>query len=394
MSTATTPKTIDKDRGTWTSASNAAADNACGGRHLAQRGIPDRPSDDSKRGSRIHAALATQMASPGDSHINRKQLDALNLEERETYDACKQIEAKLVSQYFGQKLPEELRVVREQRFWTKLNSGQQEIAHSGQADVVWTSPGKALVLDFKTLASDVPESPRNLQLRDLACLVRGSLHPQAEIAVAIVQPYVTHKPELCVYSPADLDRATQEMFQRILRSNNPQSKRVAGELQCKFCKAKSRCPEYQHWAGQMTPPAMLNILGVPLAQWTGQQCAQAANALGPCLKFLDEVKEELKTRLEKDPASVPGWTLQPGAKRETITNAQGVFDRFAGLGGKVEQFMGCITVGKAKLREAVNSVTGAKGKALDAAMDTLTKDCVQVTEGAPSLKRVKPEAKA
>lgn len=360
------------------------ADSFCPGRHLAQKGMPDSPSAASESGQKIHAALAAGSQLQG----GRPTLDALNVEEREVYDACETIRCKVVEQYFGNFAGKPYREFREQRLWAKFKFNGVEYEHSGQYDFAARCETKALILDYKTLAGEVAESSHNLQLRDLACLLAGNMVPTEEVAVAIVQPFVTHKPELCVYNRADLTRATKAMFDRVVTSNDPKSRRIAGEVQCKFCKARSKCVEYQKWAGQITPPAMLGILSVPMQSWTPEQCATAANALGPCQKFLDELKDLLKSRLEADPLSVPGWTLKPGFVRESITNPAEVFKRFVGLGGNVEQFMPVITVTKAKLKEAAHELTGARGKQLDAAMETLTNGCVQGTQTAPSLKRV------
>lgn len=376
-------ETVDPVRRGWTSASNAAADEACPGRHLAQRGIPEpAKSSDATSGTRIHQALADS----GDPLF----MKSLSLEERETFDTCRQIEKKTVANYFGDTR-DPMRVFRHRRFWVKFqNAADGTIAaeHSGEADVVWRAGTRLLIADYKTLAGDTPGSPRNLQLRDLAVLARGELMPITEVATVIVQPLVTHSPEICIYSEADLARSEQELFTRVLASNNPESPRLPGEMQCQFCLAKTRCLEYQKWAGAITPPQMLSVLEVPIISWTPEQRAIAANALGPALFLLEQIKTFFKDGLAKDPAFIPGWTLAAGARREAITNPQECFTRFAALGGTLEQFMRTISVGKGKLREALNGVTGAKGLNLDKAMDTLTEGITQVSQNAPSLKRL------
>jgi hypothetical protein len=132
---------------------------------------------------------------------------------------------------------------------------------------------------------------------------------------------------------------------------------------------------------------MLTVLEVPMADWTVEQRVAAANALGPALELLEQIKEFIKTGLEKDPRFCPGWKLKPGNVVETITDPQGVFDRFTKLGGSVEQFLKAIKVGKEKLREQLSAVTGAKGKALDKALKALTDGLVEANRNRPSLKK-------
>jgi Protein of unknown function (DUF2800) len=376
---------LDPQRHGWTSASAAPADQLCPGRHQAQRGIAQKPSDDASGGQAIHDALKNSDASK------------LTLDQVDVYDSCKAIEAKLVKAVFGEKVTPI--AFREQRYWCKIKISASSVGagvtleHSGQADVVYRSGPMALVIDYKTLQGDVEDSPKNLQLRDLACLVKGHFVTVDQIATAIIQPLVTHDPEVCMYDNSDLARAEAEMFARVAASNAPGAKRVAGETQCKFCLAKGKCVEYSAWTGGMIPTGNVEpvvkelIFQTAMEAWTPNQRAIAASLLGPAGKALDEIKEFLKDGLAQDPAFVPGWTLSAGTKRESIKDPQACFDRFAGMGGKLDDFMGCVTVGKTRLKEAVNKVTGSVGRKLDADVAKLTEGIVEASVSAPSLKK-------
>jgi hypothetical protein len=368
----------DPIRRGWTSASNAGPDSLCPGRHLAQRGIPEPPKKDefAASGQKIHNALAH----------DDQGTSGLTLEEREVFDNCRKIEKETVLQYFG-STTEPMRVFRHRRHWAQIRNGEQMFEHSGEADVIYRAGTRLLIADYKTLAGDTTESPRNLQLRDLAVLAWGALTPITEVATVIIQPFVTHNPEVCIYSGEDLAQSQEEMFLRVAASNNPDSLRVPGEEQCGYCLAKSQCVEYLKWAGKILPPQLLP-LDTPMAAWTPEQRAKAANALGPAFELLEHVKKSLKEGLSKDPDFVPGWALVPGAKREAIVNAQECFNRFTAMGGTLQQFIACISVGKTKLREALNEVTGAKGMGLDKAMKSLTDGIVEFNQNAPSLKKV------
>lgn len=381
----------DNIRRGWTSASNAEADLLCPGRHGAQRGIPEpEKGPDALQGTVIHKALET-----GD-------MTGLSVEQTEVHDSCKNIEGKLVEAFFGAGAP--VVAFRHKRYWCKIQVNLPDktfvtLEHSGEVDVVYRSGTKALILDYKTLAGDIEESPKNLQLRDLAVLVKGNDVVISEIGVAIIQPYVSHKPELCVYSNADLIRATEEMYARVDASNLKDSKRVAGELQCKFCLAKTKCQPYIAWAGTMIPTGSGDplvkelVFQTAMENWTPAQRTIAAGLLGPAVKVVDEIKDFLKEGMAKDPNFVPGYTLTNGSKRESISDPQAAFTRFNKLGGTVDSFMRTVTVGVAKLRDEVAEVTGKKGKALDQTMADLKKDIIQTSITAPSIKKL-PEVKA
>lgn len=372
----------------WSSASNAAYDLACPGRHIAQRGIAEPvKGDDATQGTLIHEALASGDASK------------LNAAQADVFDSCKKIEAKVVEAYFGGVEP--AAVFRHKRYWATITVTLPDktnvvLEHSGEADVVYRSGTKALVLDYKTLAGDVAESPKNLQLRDLACLVKGNDPVVNEVGTAIVQPLVTHSPEICVYTLPDLERSEQEMFARVDASNRLDSKRVAGQAQCNYCLAKTRCREYAAWAGGLIPtpqgiePVVKELVfQVAMTEWTPAQRTLAAKLLSPAGKMLDEIKDFLKDGMGKDANFVPGWTLAPGTKRTVVNNPQEAFSRFSGAGGQLPAFMECITVSTTKLKEQLSIVTGLKGNALTTAMNELLKDITDMSTNAPTLEQVK-----
>ncbi len=371
-----------------TSASNALADTLCAGRHLAQAGIPEPPSsEDASTGQRIHAALAESG--------NRQLMESLSVSERDMFDSCRDIEKKLVLQFFGDA-NQEYRVFRHERLWLP-NSGQPGfIAHSGEPDVVFRAGTKALVIDYKVLTGDVADAPSNMQLRDLAVLVAGTYAPLDQVATAIVQPLVTHSPEMCLYTLDDLSRAFTELVARVRASNDPKSPRVAGAKQCQFCKAKVGCAEYNRWAGSMLPVADVDgrqlaaegLFSVAMANWSPEQRALAASILPIAGKRLEEIKEYLKSLLAVDPSAIPGWGLKEGNNQTSIANPQQCFDRFAALGGSLPDFLGCIKVQKGKLEEAVAGATQTKGKSLKVVMTTLLDGITETKQNEPSLAKV------
>lgn len=371
-------------RGKWTSASNAYADSVCQGRHLAQVGLKEpAPSADAVAGTDIHAALAG-WTNPANLPFARREL----------FDECREIEKKVVIDYFGEQPPVPIRVIREaqdgsNRLWVRFAKDGQQYEHSGQTDVIYRSGTRALIIEYKTGANEVAESPTNLQLRDQAVLVYGNHTLLEEIATAVVQPLVSRESQICVYDRDSLVRARDEMYERVVQSNTPGRTRTPGQKQCAFCLARvnGTCVEYQVWAAKITPPQMLTVLDVPMANWSPEQRALAANALSPAYKFLDDLKDFLKAGLESDPGFVPGFHLKPGAKRESINDPQKCFERFAVVGGTLEQFMEAVTVAKGKLKEAVARASNLKGKSLDKAMASLTDGIVDVKQNDPSLEK-------
>lgn len=359
-----------------TSASNAEADLRCPARHLRQKPFPEVAGRYSEHGRLIHEALA-------ETAENQSARGKLDLEQRETFDRCREIEKKILLQIFPEQSSRfPIKIFREQRFWVQVDG---KFYHSGKPDLVARSGPRGLIIEYKTLPGDVPESPTNLQLRDQMVLAAGHLLLE-EVAVVVDQPLVTMDPIVTVYKAEDIKRAEVEMFERVRRSNDPNAPALAGDLQCKFCRAKTACLEYQKFGGAMVP-GMNSLLDVPVIQWTPEQRAYFCEQKSVAQKWLDETEAAMKAGLQTDPNFVAGWYLAPGAERKTIIDPQAVYTRFAALGGTVNKFMGCVSVGVGKLRDALNDLTGARGKALDAAMQVLTEGLVETKQNAPSLKR-------
>lgn len=368
---------VDVRRGA-TSASNAESDSRCPARHLAQKGIPvPAKSKDSAFGTIIHKALSAE---------DHGLAVTLPVTERSVFDACRKIEKSLVLEYFGDA---GVKVIRENeagttRLWARIPDGNGGyFEHSAQPDVIYTSGKRALIIEYKCLAGDVPVASENLQLRDQAVLFRGN-NPHVEtVRTVVVQPLVTHSPIPCDYTYDQLDRSEADMFARVRASNNPQSPRIAGEAQCQYCLAKTRCAAYSQFAGSMVP-GMLNILDVPVEDWTIEQCAIFLAKEKVASKWLAISKDVILARMQAGEV-IPGFSVKEGAKKETIIDPQKVFDKFTLLGGTVQQFMQCIAVGKTKLKEQLAKVTGAKGKNLDEAVKSVTDGAVEVSQSKPSI---------
>lgn len=365
----------NSERGQWTSASNAEADLQCAGRHRAQAGLPDVKlnEDEADFGTSVHEALA-----------GKKDPASLTFEQREIYEACENIAYDQVGKHF-KGFP--TTTLREQRFWATW----ELIKHSGQVDRLDRRHHQALILDYKALWGEIPESPRNLQLRDLACLAYLNLPLLKEVAVAVIQPRVTRHPEICVYAEADLHRATAEMFARVAASNSEAAPRTPGEVQCKYCLAKSRCQEYIRWVGSMMPAAPANLFDVPVGQWTPEQRTKFCDKVGVMEAWLSQTKAAMKALLEADPTAIPGWHLKPGAKRNNIAKAQDLFDRFTALGGKIEDFMSCVSITKGDLKERVSAITGLRGQQLNRVIHQMLTGLTVEHQNRPSLAKTKDE---
>lgn len=360
-----------QDRGNWTSASSAGADRLCPGRHQAQAGLPDVKSDDADFGTQIHDALA------------KNDPVKLSPEQLRIFEMCSDLTTKHVQEVFGLEY-EKAKVWREKRFWVNIkaisgDTSQQPkmYQHSAQLDALFILGDKGLIIEYKTLKGDVEEASSNEQLRDQAVIAAGTFKLK-EVVTLIAQPLVTMSPAPCLYNETAIAKAQKEMYVRVRNSNAPKAKRVAGPVQCKFCKARFTCSEYEQWSASLLPETA-PVIGVPLASWTPQQRTYFLTMRGAAQKWLDDAYDFIKEGLRNDPEFAPGFTLKPGLIRRPINDPQELFNRILASsdssGLKAEEvlplYLQCVDVKKGDVEALVRKLTSLKGKAFKTHMEEL-----------------------
>jgi hypothetical protein len=358
---------MSDERANKPSASSMERYALCPGSWAAEQGIPDQTSDDATTGNRIHAWLG------GETMTVPLTSDEVDLAIR-----CREQEEAILNTV----LPHRDEIVREHRYWM----GQD---WSGKPDVVAIDSlsGDGVVVDYKTGRGEVTSAEGNLQLRALAVLVNEK-HGLAKITVAIIQP-LAGAPSVCEYTFEDLIVARAEVTRIVDRINSPNAPRIPSPDACKYCRAKPYCVEAREQA------VALPVTAIPAgttpdaiaATLTSQTLAEFLERADFASRVIDACKSEAKRRLESGDV-VPGWTLKPGSERETITDPTTVFNRASAVGVNSEAFMACVSVTKGKLKDALKTATGEKGKALEARMDSLLAGCVEVKQSAATLTRI------
>lgn len=339
----------------------------CPGSYAAERGLPDTTSADSETGNRIHAVLAGETVTP-----------PLTDDEERTMESCRSQATALLDTL----LPHRDEMHLERRYWW---DGEW----SGKPDVVAidTAQGHAVVIDYKTGRGDVTEAAGNMQLRALAVLVSAEHWPE-RVTVAIVQP-LAGAVSVCEYGPDELLAAHNEIRAIIASIHQPDAIRRPSAKACKYCKAKATCPEAREASLQM-PMANIPQGTTPsaiAATLTAETLSDFLSRAEFAAKVIEACRDEAKRRLEAG-ETVPGWTLKPGAERETITDPTTVYNRASAAGVTSEAFMACVSITKGKLKDALKTATGEKGKALEARMDSLLVGCVEVKQSAATLTKI------
>ena len=343
---------------------------ACPGAWLAEQAMPpSQETKESTHGTRIHDALAGKV-----------DPETLDLDEYSTWERCKREADILIEEH----LPNPNIMIRETRLWGRVGLVEE---FSGEPDLVAIDGRTALISDYKTLLGEVEPAAGNIQLRTLAVLVFEE-HDVDEIIVAIVQP-LAGPPTVAKYLREDLEQAAAEIYGLVEEIKRPALPRIPSASACKYCRARGVCPEALSVAVQppmdnipegTTPSAIAATLtGDTLGRFLEQ--AKVADAV------IEACRQEAKRRLAAG-EEVPGWKLEPGDFRESITDPQTVASRFFELGGTQEAFLGAVKVTKAALKEAVSAVTGTRGKALDQTVKALCEGATERKQNQASLVKV------
>lgn len=282
------------------SASDVEALMLCTGKHNACRGIPEPPpTEDATTGNNVHAYLAGKS-------------DPLTDDEQATADACQRKETELIERH----LMYVEQSYREQRLYLRDCGGS--FVFSGKLDALFRRGDIGLLVDYKTGRNEVTDATGNMQLRALVVLT-ALTYGLTRVVVAIIQPWVTPQTSVCVYDQDDLERAELEMRAVLANAADPNAPRVPGEQQCRYCRAKSRCPEAIAYASQLP-----DVRGIGLPALDAETLGALLDRCSMAEHMIDAIRNESKARL-RDGLPVPGWTLKPGNERETIVKLDEVY---------------------------------------------------------------------
>ena len=120
---------------------------------------------------------------------------------------------------------------------------------------------------------------------------------------------------------------------------------------------------------------------------TGKAASELLDRLKGVESLIAEIKAHYKEALSSDSSAVPGWFLQPGAIRRSITDPLEAYRRVSDTLSP-EQFTSCVTV---KIGELERLWASSSGESLPAARATIERRLEGVIEEkacAPTLVRM------
>jgi hypothetical protein len=197
---------------------------------------------------------------------------------------------------------------------------------TGTPDLVylWTQRRAALVTDLKSGFAVVERAELNLQLRGYAVLVNDNFNVLDDHAnvdrfyVSILQPRLwlpSDRITLAQYDLGDISKARKQINEIIDRTEDDDAPLVAGEEQCRYCRAKLICPAFR------------KAVGLPLAAFKTEAALSTAKRAAEIEKRLEGCSDE---QLEQLLDAVKLASVVDDAVRAECRSRirDGKFDRF------------------------------------------------------------------
>jgi len=346
------------------SGSGMAGYAACAGKFQLEQTCPrDEGNVYTEMGNRIHEVLA-----------GNKRFDTLSEEEQDIVNRCNSQYSEIV-----ESISSEIRYfknsVLEQRLW--FNN-----TWSGQIDRIdFFNLDTALVVDWKTGRTPQGNAAENLQLRAYAVLVKKNYPALKRIFVAIVQPLAAPY-TIAEYDVADLASADEQIQSIVDAALAPNPPRTPSPDACKYCRAKSICPEA---AAEVT--AMVKVENAIVPTLTNDQLADYLEKVEILEPLFESFKQEAKKRLQ-DGQEIAGRKITAGRTSRSIEDLQGAHSKLVAVIGE-EAFLSACKVSVPTLEKSYAAAKSLKGKAAKEAFEAEVSDLLIQKQGEPVMTRTK-----
>lgn len=284
---------------TLTSSSNLRTRELCPGSAAAEEGIPDQPNEFSAEGTMLHELDA-------DPTIDRSHLTE---EQRETLELAARLDHEIFEAVLSQaQLPadEPYNEGREEERWFRRGFKSLFVGHN-DLHRHYYERGVLVVIDKKFGRAPVNNAQENRQLMSYAVMAGDAVDAE-QVYVAVNQPRLSKEDRVTI---AHYDRAALKTAKELILSiwdaahnedGTPRkdAPRVAGEEQCKWCKAKLHCDAYRAKYAILEAPSKepKEVFIQKLSQLTDDQLDQVYVAVKFADMIADAAKEEIIRRMD------------------------------------------------------------------------------------------------
>ena len=346
------------------SASGMSRLTDCAGSWNLESTLPEQEANQYMQlGTDVHAVLA-----------GTKEYDELTEEGQEIATRCLSDFSTLIAQLdLGERTAE----VLEQRFW-------YNDAFSGAIDRIDFFGDVAVVTDYKTGRSSQGKASENQQLKAYAVLVKYHYPELKTIYVAVIQP-LAGGTTIAEYNEQELEAATTEILGIVSASLDPDAPRTPSPEACKWCRAKSICPDaYGQAVAARTHLQVLS--GVAISTLSNEELASIDSKADIVEDFIDEIRKEIKQRLMAG-QQITGRRLGKGrTTRSVSSDSAAVISALSSILTQ-QDVMACAKISITGLEKAVAKAKGVKQKEAKQAVEESLGWLIETKEGEPTLIR-------
>ena len=331
----------------------------CAGSWNLESTLPEQePNQYMQLGTDVHAVLA-----------GTKEFDELTEEGQEIATRCLSDFSTLIAQLdLGERTAE----VLEQRFW-------YNDAYSGAIDRIDFFGDVAVVTDYKTGRTAQGKASENQQLKAYAVLVKNHYPELKTIFVSIIQP-LAGGTTIAEYNQQDLAAAEQEIIAIVSASLDPEAPRTPSPDACKWCRAKSICPEVQ-----ATHKELQVISGAVVNKLTNEELVAIDDKAEVVEDLIEEIRKEIKSRLLSG-QQITGRKLGKGRITRNVTDTTAAISALSNILSS-DAVMACGKLSITSLEKAVAKAKGITGKDAKATLDDALGWLIETKESEPSVIR-------
>lgn len=378
-----------------TSASNIHRRALCPGSERMEAGLPEEDSEASAEGRLLHSYDANPQLDR--AFLKSIQVDLLELSAKLDEAIFKRVREQFV-------VPEG-EPFEEGREKLLMALGDTNAETPGHCDRWRYWPGKKLlcIIDKKFGYKVVTPAAANYQLRSYA--IGGWDEWDIDnCVVGITQPRLAYEERITMaaYNSDEIDAAIGELTFIRRDCRQPDAPLVAGEEQCRYCKARATCPAFQAviQAGLALVPAVDPEASVAKRQDDIARCLADCSdeSLGKLLNalqfagFISELtRDEARARIgaEPDRSAAIGWKLGKESEKRNIVNVTRAIALLTLQGDLTrEEILTCSKPSLTKLQDKIrdkNKITHKRAKEI---VNETLEGTIEMEEKRPPLTRI------
>lgn len=279
------------------SASNLGAAALCPAKPRLEAPYAEQETEWSIRGTRLHRYFMTALDR---SELSIDDRDLLDRAEALAVHAIEDFKTAVSIEDDGAPVP--------------FHEVEMEGAVPGHADLIleWRHGRYALILDLKSGIIPADDAADNYQLGCYA-LLQYERNPFYMCGVAIIQPDAFGpRRTLAMYSKDDMVHVGEAIDLIKAATDDPDAQPVAGEKQCRYCRAKVACPAYR--AKFESLPEV--VLPKSVETLDNANLIRVYQAIQFASKIADDVRDELRRRITV--GDIPGKLRSTGSNRDLV----------------------------------------------------------------------------